>query len=144
MQNVSFFSLEEFLEYLPQDERSITDKLRNLVLDTLPEIDERLSFNVPYYRLRKDICFIWPASILWGKLKSYEGVRFGFTYGHLLQDESHYFTLGNRKQVTYRDFTSSREIDPELIKSFLFEAAILDEQAASRAASRAKRIKKSN
>ncbi len=144
MQNVSFHSLEEFLEYLPQDERSITDKLRNLVLDTLPEIDERLSFNVPYYRLRKDICFIWPGSILWGKLKAYEGVRFGFTYGHLLQDESHYFILGNRKQVTYRDFTSPREIDPELIRSFLFEAAIVDERKASRAVSRVKGIKKSN
>jgi hypothetical protein len=145
MQNVSFHSLEEFLEYLPQDERSITDKLRNLVLDTLPDIDERLSFNVPYYRLRKDICFIWPASILWGKLKTYEGVRFGFTYGHLLQDESHYFTLGNRKQVTYRDFNSPREIDPELLKSFLFEAAILDvRQSEKRAESRAKKIKRPN
>ena len=140
MQNVSFHSLEEFLEYLPQDERSVTAKFRNMVLDTLPEIDERLSFNVPYYRLRKDICFIWPASILWGKLKTYKGVRFGFTYGNLLQDESHYFTLGNRKQVTYRDFTSPREIDPALIKSFLFEASILDEQVAGRV----KRNKKSN
>ncbi|MDZ4709086.1 MAG: DUF1801 domain-containing protein [Saprospiraceae bacterium] len=130
MQNVSFQFLEEFLEFLPPDERAITDKLRNLVLDTLPEIKERLSFNVPYYRLKKDMCFIWPASVLWGKLKTYEGVRFGFTYGYLLQNETRYFQLGNRKQVTYRDFRSPREIDTENFKSFLFEAAIVDEQQA--------------
>jgi len=128
MQNVSFLHLDEFLEFLPPDERIITDKLRSLVLDTLPEIEERLSFNVPYYRLKKDICFIWPASVLWGKIKTYEGVRFGFTYGYLFQDETHYFQLGNRKQVTYHDFRSPREIDTENIRSLLFEAAIVDEQ----------------
>ncbi len=128
MQNVSFQSLDDFLEFLPEEERVITEKLRALVFDTLPEIGERLSFNVPYYRLHRDICFIWPASVLWGKTKAYDGVRFGFTYGHLLQDESHYFQLGNRKQVSYRDFHTPLEIDSDRIRSFLFEASILDEQ----------------
>ena len=128
MQNVSFQSLDEFLEFLPEEERIVTTKLRNLVLDTLPEINERLSFNVPYYRLKKDICFIWPASVLWGKHKTYTGVRFGMTSGYLLHDETRYFNLGNRKQVTYRDFIQPTEIKIELLKAFLFEAAILDEQ----------------
>lgn len=130
MQNVSFQSVDEFLEFLPEDERWVAEKLRNLVLDTLPEIDERLSFNVPYYRLKKDICFIWPASVLWGKHKSYTGVRLGMTSGYLLQDETQYFNLGNRKQVTYRDFIRLNEIETELLKTFLFEAAMLDEQNA--------------
>ncbi|HNT19054.1 MAG TPA: DUF1801 domain-containing protein, partial [Saprospiraceae bacterium] len=60
MQNVSFRSVGEFLEYLPAEERVIVDVLRKLILDTLPGIEERLSFNVPFYRMKKDICFIWP------------------------------------------------------------------------------------
>jgi len=122
MQNVSFRSVGEFLEYLPAEERVIVDVLRKLILDTLPGIEERLSFNVPFYRMKKDICFIWPASILWGKKKTYEGVRLGFSYGHLLQDEMGYLDKGNRKQVSWRDFVHTQEIDQDLIRTYLYEA----------------------
>jgi hypothetical protein len=122
MQNVSFRSVEEFLEYLPAEERVLVEVLRKLILDTLPGIEERLSFNVPYYRMKKDICFIWPASILWGKKKTYEGVRLGFSYGHLLQDEIGYLNKGNRKQVSWRDFGDAKEIDRDLIRMYLYEA----------------------
>jgi len=122
MQNVSFRSVGEFLEYLPAEERVIVDVLRKLILDTLPGIEERLSFNVPFYRMKKDICFIWPASILWGKKKTYEGVRLGFSYGHVLQDEIGYLNKGNRKQVSWRDFGDAKEVDRDLIRMYLYEA----------------------
>lgn len=125
MQNVQFKSIAEFLEFLPPDERAVVDALRGLVSACLPDATERLSYNVPYFRKRRNICFIWPASVLWGKAKTYDGVRFGFTSGHLLSDTS-YLIKGSRKQVYWREFRSVDEIDAEQLSALLYEAALVD------------------
>ena len=77
MQNVHFESVDEFLDYLPEDELKIVQKLRDLIHQALPDCIEKLSYNVPYYKRHSNICFIWPSSIPWGNMKQ-EGVRLGF------------------------------------------------------------------
>jgi hypothetical protein len=126
MQNVSFHSVDEFLEFLPEDELKIVEYLRRIVFSCIPDATEKLSYNVPYYKRHKNICFIWPASVLWGKKKTYDGVRFGFVNGYLLTDERKYLSRGDRKQVYWIDFCHVKEIDVNLLKSFLFEALAID------------------
>ncbi len=126
MQTVNFKSVDEFLEFLPEVELIIVKALRSMVLDTIPDVSEKLSYNVPYFKRYKNICFIWPSSILWGKNKTYEGVRFGFTSGHLLNDESDYLSKENRKSVYWKDFHSLQNIDFDLLRSFLIEAVEID------------------
>jgi hypothetical protein len=128
MQSVSFKSMEEFLNYLPPEELEIVLFLRKIVFNCIPAAEERLSFNVPFFKKNKNICFIWPASVLWGKKKTYEGVRFGFTYGNLLDDETGYLEKDERKQVYWRTFTALKQIDVDLLKTYIFEAAVIDEQ----------------
>lgn len=128
MQDVSFSSVDEFLDYLPDHELKIAERLRKIIFDCVPGITEKLSYNVPFYKMNKGMFFIWPASILWGKTKSYEGVRFGFQQGYLLTDDQNYLDKGNRKQVYYRDFLTIRDIDTDLLRSYIFEALIIDGQ----------------
>ena len=106
MQNVRFNNIDDFLAFLPDDELKLVEYLRRLVFRCVPDVSEKLSFNVPYYKRHRNICFIWPASVLWGKKKTYDGVRFGFTNGCLLADEAGYLEKGKRKQVYWKDFTS--------------------------------------
>ncbi len=127
MQAVQFTSVEECLAYLPEKERAITEYLRNIVFEAIPNCSEKLSYNVPYYRVKKSICFIWPASITWGTKATYEGVRFGFTSGNLLADEAGILEKGNRKQVYWIDFKDIQSIPKSTIKAYLHEAALLDE-----------------
>ncbi|MES2589030.1 MAG: DUF1801 domain-containing protein [Bacteroidota bacterium] len=127
MQSVSFRNVEEFLDYLPE-ELKIVLTLRQLIFECIPTITEKLSFNVPFYFGNKSMFFIWPASILWGKKKSYEGVRFGFSYGVLMQNEENYLDLGDRKQVAYKDFKSLSEIDFDYFKALIFEAFEIDKE----------------
>jgi uncharacterized protein YdhG (YjbR/CyaY superfamily) len=136
MQNVSFKNVDEFLEYLPDSELKIVQLLRSLVFDCIPMATEHLSYNVPYYKVNKNICFIWPASILWGKKQTYTGVRFGLTNGHMIADEIEYFSKGDRKQVYWRDFSTVKEIDIDLLKSFIFDALMVDEKIKSKKAKR--------
>ena len=131
MQNVAFKSIDEFLDFIPNDELKIVNVLRQLVLDCMPDAVEKLSFNVPFYKRHKTVCFIWPASVLWGKKKTYEGVRFGFTNGYLMQDEIKYLSKGDRKQIYWRDFISIKDINIEVLKSYLYEAIMLDNETKS-------------
>src|SRR5688572_4799641 len=94
MQNVSFKNVEEFLDFLPDEELKIVELLRETIFSCLPEVTEKLSYNVPFYKRHKTILFIWPASILWGNKKSYKGVRLGFSSGYLMQDELQWLDKG--------------------------------------------------
>lgn len=128
LQSVHFRSIDEFLDFLPEKELVVVELLRKIVLNCLPNCIEKLSYNVPYYSIHKRICFIWPASITWGNKVTYTGVRFGFAYGYLMHDDHNYLNKGNRKQVYWRDFITIKDIDIELLKSYIFEAALIDEQ----------------
>jgi hypothetical protein len=131
MQNVSFGSIDEFLEFLPADELKIVELLRKIIFTCIPDCTEKLSYNVPYYKKHSNICFIWPASVTWGGVKQ-KGVRLGFANGYLMQDEINYLDKGNRKQVYWRDFYSVKDIDIELLKAYIFEAVFIDGEKAKR------------
>jgi hypothetical protein len=130
MQNVSFRSVDEFLDFIPPVELKMVVPLRRLVLESVPGITEKLSYNVPFYRRHKGLFFIWPASVLWGKYQTFKGVRFGFQQGNLLSDEEGYLDRGSRKQVFWKNFTSLSQIEPERLKMYIYEAALIDEQFA--------------
>jgi len=122
---IKFKSLVEFWEYLPGNERIITDVLRQIVLENLPSYcKEKLTYNVPYYYGKRRICLIWPASVPWGGFKS--GILLGFSQGHRLKDNDRYLTHGTNKQVYYKIFHSTDEIDARAIAALLKEAVEWD------------------
>ena len=45
-----------------------------------PDIEEKISYNVPFYKRHSNICYIWPSSVKWGNVKN-TGVQFGFNKG---------------------------------------------------------------
>ncbi len=122
---IKFTSLVEFWEYLPEKERMLTDVLRQIVLKNLPTYcKEKLTYNVPYYYGKRRICLIWPATIPWGGFN--RGVLLGFSQGNKLIDKDRYLTHGTNKQVYYKIFYSTDEIDPGAIISLLKEAIETD------------------
>ncbi len=129
MQEVKFASIEEFLAWIPDGELVVVEFLRKLVYECDPTLTEKLFFNVPAFKKSKNLFFIWPASVKWGMRETWQGVRFGFSTGYLLQDETGYLETGNRKQVYWRDFKSVREIDTALMRSLIFEALAIEEAA---------------
>jgi hypothetical protein len=131
MQEVDFGSIEEFLVFLPEDELKIVELLRKIIFHCIPDIEEKISYNVPFYKRHSNICYIWPSSVQWGNVKN-TGVQFGFTKGYLLTDEINWLEKGNRKQVYYKIFHSLKEIDIELLKAYIFEAAYIDENISKK------------
>jgi len=127
MQNVKFDSVEEFFNYLPDNERKIVDLLRQVILDCIPDCTEKLSYNVPYYYRHYRICFIWPSSVPWGNVKV-DDVQLGFCNGNLLNDNINFLERGDRKQVNIKTFHDVKEIDIDLVRAYVYDAVNVDEQ----------------
>jgi len=125
-QPIDFQDLDDLFAFLPTEELEIVKALRLLVYECIPEVKEKLSYNVPFFRVKKTICFIWPGSVPWGG--TFEGVQFGFTKGHLLLNEDNYLAAGKRKYVRTITFSSIKEIDFERLRLLLYEANIVDSE----------------
>lgn len=127
LQKVKFDSIQDFLNYLPKHELNIVQRLRSVVLSIFPNPIEKLSYNVPYYYQNSRVCFIWPSSVPRGKVQK-KGVLLGFCNGYLLRDEINYLEKDARKQVYVKTFNKIEDIDPQLVKTYIFEAILDDER----------------
>ncbi len=118
-------TLAELYGRLPDEERMITDILRQILIEHLPQdCKEKISFNVPFFYRNRGICIIWPASIPEGGFKS--GVLLGFWHGNKINDTQRYLTRGNNKQVFYKIYENAEDIKPEALKILLKEAIRTD------------------
>ncbi|NMD28565.1 MAG: DUF1801 domain-containing protein, partial [Bacteroidetes bacterium] len=113
-------NIVELFTLLPEEERIITDVLRQIILETLPGYcKEKISFNVPFFYGNKGICIVWPATVPRGGIKS--GVLLGLWYGNKLADKDNFLTHGSNKQIFYKIYYKADEIDERPIKKLLKE-----------------------
>ena len=118
-------SLVQLYELLPENERVITDVLRQIIKENIPAAcKEKISYNVPFFSGKKGICIIWPATIPRGGIK--KGVLLGFWYGNKLKDSDNYLTHGTNKQIFYKIFQTPEEINGRAIIKLLKEAVKID------------------
>ncbi len=118
-------SLIQLYEMIRENEKIITDILRQIIIENLPkEYKEKISYNVPFFYGKRGICIIWPATIPRGGIK--EGVLLGFWYGNQLNDVDNYLTHGTNKQIFYKIYNSPGEIDEKAIAKILKEAVRVD------------------
>lgn len=118
---IQYFNSAELINHLHGEEKLITLLLRDLVLEILPGVKEKMAYNVPFYSMNKRICYIWPSKIPWGGVK--QGVHLGFCYGSQIEDKDGILIAGTRKMIRTLHFNKVEDIDPQMIISFLKQAA---------------------
>lgn len=123
-QPIDFQDLDDLYAYLPEDQLRMIKALRSLVYECIPEAKEKLSYNVPFFKVRKTICYIWPGAVPWGKTS--EGVSIGFYQGHKLQDPETYLESAKKKVIRSKTFLSIQEIDFDRLREFLDQAEAID------------------
>jgi hypothetical protein len=121
-QQIAFKTIDEFLNHLPEKELEIVLFLRKIILECMPDLKEKLAYDVPFYYRHSKICYIWPASIPWDKVKS--GVGIGFCKGKSLLDQTFETTTFSSKSL----FSSIQDIDVVALKQQLHDAILIDEQ----------------
>jgi hypothetical protein len=121
-QGIEFKSVNEFLDNLPEEELEIVLFLQKIILECMPDYKEKLAYSVPFYYRHSRICYIWPASIPWGKVE--KGVAIGFCKGASFLDE----TFETTKFASKLTFNSVKEIDMAFLKQQIYDAVLIDEQ----------------
>ena len=125
--SIKISSLVQLYEMLPEQERLIVDVLRQIIKENLPiGAREKISYNVPFFYGKKGICIVWPSTIPRGGIK--QGVLLGFWYGNKLKDAGRYLTRGTNKQIFYKIYLTTEDINEVAIKKLLKEALSIDEQ----------------
>jgi hypothetical protein len=124
-------TIDDFIAALPLDEKIIVSRLRSLILETDPRLQEKLPYGVPYFFRHRRICFLWPASAIpyeSGKVKERPSkVDFGFCYGNHLSNEQGLLLEEGRKQVYIIRLSSLSDIKEQVFKEIVHEAVLVDE-----------------
>ena len=126
-------SIEDMLNSLPRPERIMVDRLRSLVLESLPKAIEKefYGLGIPFYRHHRLICYIWPSSVLWETDKpdpKKKGVvTLGFCQGYKMSNDEGLLLAEGRKQVYNMYFRTLSEIDDNIVRALLFEAGMIDD-----------------
>lgn len=125
LSSIKIKSLLHLYEVLPDEERIITDVLRQIITEHLPANGkEKISYNVPFFYANKGICIVWPSTIPRGGIK--KGVLLGFWYGNKLKDADRYLIHGSNKQIFYKIYYTAEEINEKAIVKLLKEAVEVD------------------
>ena len=111
---------EEFLSSFPPEMQSLANQLRALVKETIPNVKESVytGWKLIGYRVKKGrsdayFCFIAPFE---------NRVMLGFEYGVQLFDPNLWLE-GDGTQVRYITVREDADIEPEVFRAFLAEAA---------------------
>ena len=139
-------TIDEMISELPKTEQVLVNRLRALVMDCLPAATEKAYYDlrVPFYTRHRMICFIWPASLVWGPKRTTEtqrakGTSLGFCYGKLMSNEDGVLLAEGRKQVYVMYFQSVNDINEDQIRALLFEAGMIDDTFGEKKKKAAKR-----
>ncbi|HZY81072.1 MAG TPA: DUF1801 domain-containing protein [Cyclobacteriaceae bacterium] len=131
----AFETIEEMITSLPRNEQVLVNRLRAIVRECLPAAIENAYYDwrVPFYKRNRLICFIWPPSLELGKYKPTpaqieRGVSLGFCQGNRMSNEDGALLAEGRKQVYVLYIKSLKELDENLVRALLFEAAMVDEE----------------
>lgn len=49
-----------YIESLPDDQRELTEKLRDIILEEVAAVEERFSFGIPFYHYFGMFCYLHP------------------------------------------------------------------------------------
>ncbi len=115
---------DSFLDALTPPERGICLRIRGLILDNFPVLQETWAYGAPFYKGRARICFLYPASLPYSGVQV--GVNFGFNRANLLSNEKGLLDFGNRKEVAYIAVLTEKDIQEDLFLEILHEAVLLD------------------
>ncbi|MFZ6014176.1 MAG: DUF1801 domain-containing protein [Bacteroidota bacterium] len=130
-------TIEDYISALPKDEQVIMKRLRSLILEIEPRVEEKINYGVPYFTRHRMLFFLWPGTI--SECGSHHDrkpdapkVTMGFCHGNLLSNEQRLLASDGRKQVYVIRFFSHADINEPALREIIQEAVIVDQEFQKR------------
>jgi hypothetical protein len=112
--------VDEYIESLPDEKREIAEQLREMILTIIPNVQEKLSFKIPFYHYHGMFCYLKQVK---------DGIDLGLCRGKDLIDVLPQLEQGNRVMVASVIIRNKKEIQTKKIQDVLLTAANWQEEA---------------
>lgn len=106
--------VDDYIESLPDAKREIAEALRELILTTVPQVEEKLSFKIPFYHYFGMFCYLNEVE---------EGIDVGFCRGKDLVFAWPQLQLRGRVMVASVVITEKKEIQTLRLEHLLLAAS---------------------
>ncbi|HWO76415.1 MAG TPA: DUF1801 domain-containing protein [Bacillus sp. (in: firmicutes)] len=111
--------VNQFILDLPKNIQTITVALREIILNSSPELKEEFKWSMPNYSYNGLVCYIQTAK---------KHVNLGFFKGNVLQEKDvHKLLQGTAKAMRHIKIKKMEEIKPEAFTSLIQQAVRLNE-----------------
>lgn len=111
--------IQQYMDGLSAEHRQISLQVREVIFAAIPEVEENLKWSVPFYT------FKGPKGYL--TLKGNQ-VMFSFYWGKLMEDPFNVFVKNELKQVRQLAIPSLEEWRRDVLKAYLYESIVINEQ----------------
>jgi hypothetical protein len=112
--------VDEYIESLPVEKREIAEQLREMILLLIPNVQEKLSFSIPFYHYHGMFCYL-------NEVK--DGIDLGLCRGKDLIDVLPQLEQRKRLMVASVIIRTKKEIQTKNIQDVLLTAANWQEEA---------------
>jgi hypothetical protein len=112
--------VNQYISNLPEEIQEITNSLREIILNTSPELKEEYKWSMPNYSYKGLACYLQASK---------KHVNLGFQKGNELEDkDTHNLLKGSGKTMRHIRLTKKEDIKPELFTSLIQAAMELNEK----------------
>ena len=112
-------AVDNYIYNAPEKYRDLLCRLREILLNSSPYIDEKIAYQTPFYKHFGMLCYI-----AHGK----RGVEVGFWRGHELSNEQGVLIADGRKIVRSLVYEKTEDLDENILLEIVQEAMLLNEQ----------------
>lgn len=113
-------AVDEYIESLPDDRREICEMIRELILSSVPGIEEKLSFKIPFYHYFGMFLYL---------NNTKEGIDVAFCRGKDLLEEFPQLITKGRAIVATLCIQNKKEISTYNLRDIIVAAAAWNEEA---------------
>lgn len=110
-------NVDLFIESQQPDKQALLQRLRSLILDSAPHVEESIKWNIPFYSAHGLLCYLNPQPT---------GIALGFCRGALLSNLGG-LLQGSGKEVRLLLCSSVTDVREKNIRELLQEALLLNQ-----------------
>jgi hypothetical protein len=113
--------VDQYIDGLPEEERLVAEKLRELIFELVPNVEERFSFRIPFYHYYGMFCYI-------NRLKG-GGVELAFCRGKDLVLAYPELQLKGRAMIAGITIMKARSFPASQLRAIIAGAAAWQQEA---------------
>lgn len=112
--------VDDYILRLPEKEKEIHILLREFIHEIIPDVSEKMAYGLPFFYLKKPFCYIHLHQ---------GGVDISFMNANLMKIQKKHLDMRDRARVGSLHYKEVFDIDIDILKNVLLEAASLDPSA---------------